>query len=284
MRVVHKSGNERIATDEKGFYSFARLIQMVNRYRGAKLVLDMKKVKSFDGNLATVYAAMALTFHKSKNQFRILPRKACGTDVAIRRDLFGYSYGWERHMEETFRSGATDVFAFDRTDADAFKDYLLHDVFRKDWKAVIPCHYKSQAKEFLRELFTNAGEHGGSDEPVSTCTAYDGDMLRITMVDCGQGFHRGFSEVIPEIENEGQAISWAMSGFSVKRHSNSTLKYLGDYCTDNRGELLIVSGSASVLYDKEGFHKVVWLPGAFRGSIISFSIKIDLPEFLRQAA
>ncbi|MFM8912448.1 MAG: hypothetical protein ACKOE6_05930 [Flammeovirgaceae bacterium] len=284
MRVVHRSSNEKIAMDDKGFSDFGRITQMVNRYRGAKLVFDMKNVKSFDGNLATVYAAMALSFQRSKNQFRILPRKACGTDVAIRRDLFGYSYGWERDMEETFRSGATGIFAFDRNDTDGFKDYLVNSVFRKDWKGIVPCHYKYQAKVFLMDLFKNACEHGRSDEPVIVSSAYDGDMLRITMVDCGQGFRRVFSKVIPEIENEGQAISWAMSGFSVKKDSNRSLKNLGDYCKENNGELLIVSGSASVLYDRDGFHKVVWLPGAFRGSIINFSIKIDLPEFLRQAA
>jgi hypothetical protein len=284
MRVVHKSESERITTDEKGFSAIGRITRLGNKYNGVKLVVDMKKIQSLHGNLTTVYAAMALTFSKSNNQFRILPRKACGTDVVLNKDMFGYISGWERHLEETFCSGATSVFAFDRNDVYAFNGYLLHDAFRKDWKRILPYHYKLEAKEFLKGLFTNAAEHGNSDEPIFICSAYDGDMLRFTMVDCGDGFQKQFSKVISEIDNEGQAISMAMSGYSVKPESKGTLKNLGDYCKENNGELLIVSGSAAVSYDKDGFHKVVWLPGAFRGSIINFCVKIELPEFLRQAA
>ena len=284
MRVVHKSESERITTDEKGFSVIGRITRLANKYNGAKLVFDMKKTRSIHGNLATVYAALGVTFSKTNNQFRILPRKACGTDIVLKKDMFGYFSGWERHLEETFCSGATNVFAFDRSDADAFKDYLFYDAFRKDWKRILPNHYKTEAKIFLKRLFQNATEHGNSHEPIFVSSAYDGDMLRFTIVDCGDGFRKPFSQVISEIENEGQAISMAMSGYSVKKESKGTLKNLGNYCTENNGELFIVSGSASVLYDKDGFHKVVWLPGAFRGSIINFCVKIELPEFLRQAA
>ncbi len=284
MRVVHKSGFEKITTDEKGFSVIGRITTFGNKYKGAKLVCDMKQIQAIHGNLSTVYAAMSLTFRKSNNQLRILPRKSCGADVILTQDLFGYVSGWERHLETTFKSGATNVFAFDRNAIDAFKDYLLHEVFRKDWKRILPYHYKLEAKAFLKELFKNADEHGNSQDPIFVCSAYDGEMLRFTMVDCGSGFQKQFSKVISEIDNEGQAISMAMSGYSVKNESKATLKNLGDYCAENNGELFIVSGSASVLYDKEGFHKVVWLPGAFRGSIINFSIKIQLPEFLRQVA
>lgn len=284
MRVVHKSGTERITTDEKGFSIIGRIMRMGNKYSGAKLVFDMKEIESIHGNLTTVYAAMALTFNKSNNQFRILPRKACGTDIVLRKDLFGYVSGWEYHLEETFRSGATNVFAFDRNDVHSFKCYLLHDAFRKDWKDTLPYHYKSEVKTFLKGLFKNAAKHSNSNEPILVCSAYDGEMLRFTIVDCGEGFQKRFSKVISEIDNEGQAISMAMNGYSVKNESKGTLKSLGNYCEENNGELFIVSGSASVLYDKGGFHKVVWLPGAFRGSIINFCVKIELPEFLRHAA
>jgi hypothetical protein len=187
-------------------------------------------------------------------------------------------------MEETFCSGATGVFAFDRNDCFAFNDYLFHDAFRKDWKRILPNHYMTQAKAFLKALFKNASEHGKSHDPIFVCSAYADDMLRFTIIDCGEGFQKPFSQVITEIDNEGQAISMAMSGYSVKQKSTSTLNKLGQYCQENNGELLIVSGSASVSYDKDGFHKVVWLPGAFRGSIINFSVKVELPEFLQLAA
>jgi hypothetical protein len=284
MRVVHKGGYERITTDKNGFSVIGRVTRFGNKYNGAKLVLDMKRIQAIHGNLTTVYAAMSLTFGKSNNQLRILPRKACGTDVILTKDLFGYVSGWEKHLEDTFRCGATSVFAFGRNDFDAFKEYLLHNAFRKDWKRILPYHYKLDAKAFLMELFNNAVQHSNSHEPIFVCSAYDGNMLRFTMVDCGDGFGKQFSKVISEIDNEGQAISMAMSGYSVKNKSKATLKNLGDYCTENNGELFIVSGSASVLFDKNGFHKVVWLPGAFRGSIVNFSVKIELPEFLRQVA
>jgi hypothetical protein len=73
MRVLHKPTSEEITTDEKGFSVLGRITQVANKYNGAKLVFDIKKTRSVHGNLNTVYAAMAVTFKKANNQFRILP-------------------------------------------------------------------------------------------------------------------------------------------------------------------------------------------------------------------
>jgi len=285
MRVLHKSTSEKITADVKGFSAIGRITQIANRHRDTKMVFDMKNIKSVDGNLATVYAALGRWLGKSNNALRILPRKACGTDVGLTIDLFGNSSGWERHLEETFQSGATNVFAFDRHNIDAFKNYLLHDAFRKDWKRLLPYHYKLDAKAFLMTLFQNASEHGGTHEPIFVQSSYDGHMLRFTFLDCGQEFIKELSQVSNETLNEGQAIMTAMHGYSSNAVSHGgSLKSLGNYCDENEGELFVVSGSASVLFDKDGFHRVTWLPGAFKGSIINFSVKVKLPEFLQQAA
>lgn len=285
MRVLHKSTNEKITADVKGFSAIGRIIQIANQHRDAKMVFDMKKTKSVDGNLATVYAALGRWLGKSNNQLRILPRKACGTDVGLTIDLFGNSSGWELHLEETFQSGATNVFAFDRHNIDGFKNYLLHDAFRKDWRGLLPYHYKLDAKAFLMALFESASEHSEIDEPIFVQSSYDGSMLRFTFIDCGVGFQKVLSKLSAEIVNEGEAIAMAMHGYSSRIDlQNCSLKSLGNYCDENDGELFVISENASVLFDKDGFHRVTWLPGAFRGSVINFSVKVKLPEFLQQAA
>lgn len=284
MRIVHKSDEGKLSTNPQFFSSVSRIIRLANPHEDAKMVFDMKKASKADGNLTSVYAALNFNLNKSRNSLRILPRKACGTNVGLQKDLFGYFSTWENEIERTFESGATRVYAFDPHDYDRFNDYLFHEAFRKDWKRILPCHYKWDIKGFLRELFCNASEHSNSNSPIFISSAYDGEMLRFTIIDCGEGFFSVFSK-ITDIVNDGHAISWAMNGVSVKGDGGkSSLKSLGDYCTANEGELYIISGGASVLYDKEGFHRLSWLPGAFRGSIINLSVKIKLPEFLAEAA
>ena len=90
-----------------------------------------------------------------------------------------------------------------------------------------------------------------------------------------------------EIINEGMAIYKAMGGLSVKGkcpNRSCSLLLVGEYCNENRGELFVISGATTVRYDTRGFHRTGQIPAPFRGSIINFSVKIALPEFLAEAA
>lgn len=287
MRIVYKSKEPNLLVNQKGFSTISMIIKNANKYRDGKIVFDMKKTSKMDGNLAGVYSALQINLLKRGNNLRILPRKACGVDVNLQKDMFGYFSSWEHEMEKTFQSGATKVFAFDPHDYESFNEYLLFEAFRKDWKGKIPYHYKLEVKSLLRELFRNASEHSNSNNPIIFCLAYDGEMLNATVVDCGEGFLKVFSKVDDEIINEGMAISRAMGGVSVKDRGaerSCSLLWVGEYCHENEGELFVISGSTTVRYDTRGFHQTSQMPAPFRGSIINFSLKITLPQFLAEAA
>jgi len=285
LRIIHKAEDQKISTTHKSFSSISRIIRLANMHSDAKMVFDMRKTLKADGNLVSLYAGLNFNLNKSRNYLTIWPRKACSVRVKHELDLFGYYSSWERHIDKTFESGGTKAFAFNRHDEDSFRDYLLFEAFRQDWKGLLPCHYKYDVKIFLKELFKNACEHSNSDSPIFVSSSYDGEFLKFTLVDCGEGF---LSRVHPyETENicESDAISWAMSGKSIRGIEGSqTLKSLGKYCSDNEGELLIISGGSTVLFCKDGFHKNGLLPGPFRGSIINLSVKIKRREFAEKWA
>lgn len=285
LRIIHKAETPSLSTDHKCFSCISKIIRLANRHTGARFVLDMKKTFKADGNLASMYSALNFNLNKSENILSIFPRKACSLKVKTHQDMFGYFSTWEEELENTFQSGGTKVFAFDPFEYEKFNDYLFYDAFRQDWKRKLPYHYKTDIKDFLRKLFRNASEHSNTKSPIFISSAYDGEMLKFTMTDCGEGFFNVFRKVDDEVLNESEAVCLALNGLGVKNGATSgSLKLLGDYCIENNGELFVVSGGASVLYKKDGFHQSGWLPGAFRGSIINLSVRIELPEFLLAAA
>jgi len=285
MRIVHKSDQIKLSTNRESFSCISKIIRLANKEFGSKMVFDLKKTKKADGNLKSVYAALDYNLRKSRNTLRILPKKSKALNVELKKDMFGYYTQWEHEIEATFCSGGTKVYAFDPFDYWKFNEYLLFEAFRADWKRIIPCYYKTEIKDFLRNLFRNASEHSNSHSPIFIASAYDGEMLRFTIIDCGQGFLKSIDSTGQCAVNESEAIGLALLGYTSKDTDGSnTLRLLGQYCSENNGDLLVVSGGSSVSFDKNGFHNSAWLPGAFRGSIINFSVKIKLPEFLSFAA
>jgi hypothetical protein len=245
----------------------------------------MKRVLRTDGNLACLYSALNYNLGKSGNFLSIWARNGCSVKVVHEKDLFGYCGRWDANLERAFQSGATRVFSFDRHDYEGFSDYLLFNAFRSDWKGILPYHYKLDVKDYLKKLFQNASEHCNDECPIFISSSYKDGMLRFTMVDCGQGFLNRIKILNEDVVSESQAISWALNGNSVKGDDRScTLRSLGQYCSENGGELLIVSGGASVLYCRHGFHQHSLLPGPFGGAIINFSVKIKVMEFEQRCA
>lgn len=275
MRISYKAQNQYLGTRHESFSSLSRIIQAANKHYGSTMVFDLKNTYRADGNLASVYAALSYMLSKSNNSLTIIPKKAISKKILLSRDLLGYRSSWEELLELTFWSGGTKVHAFDPHDYDKFSDYLFYDAFAPEWKGVLPVHIKRSVKSFLKELFQNASEHSKSASPIFISSSYRGKMLRFTIVDCGEGFLRQIMKVDDEVITEEQAIKWAMLGKSVKGPSGSSiLELLGDYCIENEGELLIVSGCASVAYNNGGiFHFP--LPAPFRGTIINLSVKVN---------
>jgi hypothetical protein len=279
LRILYSIKTKKLSTDFKSVASISRVIRVANRHSGAKVVLNLKKTAKADGNLTSVYAALNCNLNKSRNRLRILSRKANGTDITLRRDMFGYVSGWEDSMAEDLCLGGTRAFAFNPSDKDAFVNYLLHDAFRKDWKLIIPYYYKTKLKSFLRNLFQNACDHSDSNGPIFFSSAFNDKVLRFTVSDCGQGFLLKIGKDPENIINDEYAISSILNKRNLDTMESDCLKSLGDYCVENGGELSIISGGVIVRYDKKGFHQSEWLPGAFRGSIINISVKIAVPEF-----
>lgn len=284
MRIIHKA-NDPIETDHKGFSSISRMLSLANRHSAVKMVLNLKKILKANGNLASLYAALSYSLERSSNRLAIWPQTGCSLTVNHHKDLFGSCGRWDSDLESVFQSGASRVVAFDRHEYDRFNDYLLLEAFRVDWKGVLPYHYKLDVKDLLRKLYRNASEHSNGEGPIFISSSYCHDMLRFTLVDCGHGFKKNISSVNEESCSEGDAIRWAFNGNSVKGEGKSaTLKCVGQYCTDNGGELLVVSGATSVRFCNKGLHRERLLPAPFRGSIVNLSVKINRMVFEEKLA
>lgn len=277
MRVSCKAKNQYLGTRHESFCSISKIIQSANRLNNAKITFNLKDTYRADGNLASVYAALSYNLSKSKNTLTIIPRKAISTKLSISKDLLGYRCSWEEYLDLAFWSGGTKVHAFDPYEFDRFKDYLIHDAFGQAWKDILSDYTRSSVEAFLMELFQNASEHSNSHSPIFISSSYRSQMLRFTIVDCGEGFLRQIRKVDSEVLTEKQAIMWALRGKSVKGEGegNEVLQELGKFCSDNGGELLIVSGCASVSYNKNKCFEFSSLPAPFRGAIINLSIRVQ---------
>lgn len=280
MRITCRANTQYLSTSHQSFEEISRIIQSSNMYHNSKMVFDMRQASRADGNLASVYAAMSYYLKKSNNSLFLGPKDYQSIKVALNKDLLGYYCTWEEFLENVFWSGGTKVHAFDPGDYTTFKSYLLNGAFRSDWKGLLPVALKLEVKRFLRSLYHNASIHGKRNEPIFISSSFRDQMLRFTIVDCGEGFLKRVKKADDSVITERQAIRWAFRGNSVDAdRRKGTLKQLGEFCIANGGELIVVSGCASVTFGKNGHHESHPLPAPFRGTIINLSVKIDSRNF-----
>ncbi|MBX2963955.1 MAG: ATP-binding protein [Cyclobacteriaceae bacterium] len=244
------------------------------------MTFNLEKAWQGDANLSSVCAAMSYMLERSQNTLDIGPRKYGYNKVRFAKDMLGYYCASPAFHGLTYWTGGTPVHIYDTTNTLGFSDYLLYSAFRKDWRFEIPSHYKSTIKKYLKELFQNAADHMGNGEPVFISSSFKGGYLKFTIADCGKGFLGAINKVDDEVVTDKQAISWALSGKSVKGLDRSrTLKRLGDYCLANGGSLIVVSGNYSVKYGRHLEHEYMKLSAPFRGVIINLSIKVYKQKF-----
>lgn len=278
MRVTCKTELPSLSTTHKAFDSLASIYNDASSRTNTKMTFNLDKAAHGDANISAVCASIGFVLSKTQNSLEIGPRKHGYNKVKLAKDIFGYrcSYAFQRL---TFYSNGTEVRIFEPNMEMYFKNYLINDAIRKDWRNLIPVHYWIDVKDFLLKLYRNCSEHMNCNDPVFFSSSFKNNMLTFTVADCGHGFLKQVSKVDDEIITEKQAIVWAMQGKSVKRENfGGTLKELGDYCWFNEGSMLVVSGNASIEYKENGFHEVQKLSSPIRGAIINFSVKINKQE------
>lgn len=275
MRLNSDSKIPYLSTSYESFDSISKIFVNAHSHKKAKVTINLERVSRGDANLFSVCAAVSFMLEKSQSTLDIGPRKHGYNRVGFAKDLLGYHCTSPAFHGLTYWTGGAPVQIYDQEDETGFSDYLLHGAFRKDWRFEIPIHYKIQIKEYLRKLFENAGDHMENNEPVFISSSFKDGFLRFTIADCGWGFLRQINKVDDKVITDKQAISWALSGKSVKGlDRSSTLKSLGDYCLANGGSMIVVSGNNSVKYGRHQEHEYNQLSAPFRGSIINLSIKI----------
>ncbi len=280
MRINCANQISSLSTTYESFDSISKIYQAANSRSNTKLTFDLERASHGDANLAAVCASVSFILSKSGNTLDLGPRKHGFNKVKMSKDLFGFRISSYAFLRLSFWTGGTEVRIFESGNFIAFNDYLIQEAFRKDWKRHIPGHYLTDVKRFLRELYKNCTEHMNSNDPIFVASSFKNGNLSFTIADCGSGFLRQVTEVDDEVITEQRAITWALDGKSIKRMSgDGSLNQLGDYCWFNEGSLLVVSGNSSVEYKEDGNHICKKLSSPMRGSIISFSIKVVMPEF-----
>lgn len=275
MRLNCDSRISYLSTGFESFDSISKIFIKAHSHKKTKVTFNLDRVSRNEANLSSVCAAVSFMLEKSQNTLDIGPRKFGYNKVRFAKDLLGYHCTSSAFLGLTKWTGGTPVHIFDQEDQARFAHYLLNSAFRKDWKSDIPVHYEFRIKKFLKELFKNAVDHMEHKEPIFISSSFKNGYLRFTIADCGWGFLKQIKKVDENVISDKEAISWALSGKSVKGLDRSrTLKTLGDYCLGNGGSLIVVSGNYSVKYGKHQEHEYNQLAAPFRGSIINLSIKI----------
>lgn len=276
MRVTCTTELSSLSTTHKAFDTLSKIYGEANAKSNTRMTFNLDKASHGDGNLSAVCASISFMLGKSENSLDIGPRKHGYNKVKVAKDMFGYrcsSYAFQRL---TFWSNGTEVRIFEANRFIEFSEYLVKEAIRSDWRNQIPVHYMLDVKDFLRKLYRNCSEHMDSSDPIFLSSSFKNNILTFTIADCGVGFRNQF--VLGD--DRAITITSALNGKSAKGDGlGGTLKELGDYCWFNSGSLLVVSGNSSVEYKEDGIHEVRKLSAPIRGSIVSFSVKIEMQKF-----
>jgi hypothetical protein len=141
---------------------------------------------------------------------------------------------------------------------------------------------KEKINEDLLEVFCNTQFHANTEEPFFVGGQFypKQGLLKFTMVDLGDGFLPRIKKATGNIDNDLDAILWALQGNSSKIVLEDCpgglgIKNILKYCQKSNGILQIISGNGFWSSDLENtiFEQGRELPFSFIGSTINICFK-----------
>lgn len=261
-------------------YGYKKLMQFYNfcrEHTNTVIHIDFYALEWIDGNMAALFEAIVYKLNKENG----LTFSADHVFIKSRFDVL-FRNGFIQPDEPTIDDRATTVpvRGFDCTDKNGFIDYIENDLIVHRGMPKLESSVKEQIINDLIEIFCNANIHAQTQEPFFVAGQYypKNRQLKFTMVDLGVGFLPKIKEVTKgEVDNDIDAIQWAINGNSTKQFYNKGPGGLGlssilKYCQSNNGIIDIATGAGywSSSYENTIFsHGRDIPPPLFTGSTIS---------------
>jgi hypothetical protein len=263
-----------IETDYLGLTQLLNFFKFSYQYSSRRINLNLYNVNNIDANMSSVLFAMIYRLRKERNVFTYIdiPKHL---NVLFRNGFFNHLANKSHLSASDFRQSTIPLKSFNIDDDIPFVTYLNNDFFGHRGLDMLPHNIKINLKSNFEEIFTNAGLHSETTDPIFTCGQYfpERNLLKFTLVDLGVGFLKKVQiKTNNKISRYIDAIDWATLGNTTKDPSLGPgglgLKEIRKYCSDNNGSLHIVSGDAywSITSNKVFTHTLSYM---FRGSIVN---------------
>jgi hypothetical protein len=272
---------DKIVTNYSGYNQLSRFYNFcLGHPAKTKFHLNFRDVEWIDGNLCALLLAMVYSLNKKydyiitsspeiiKERFEVLYRN-------------GFMHGGAPSKDD--RNSTIPIRAFKINDKDGFcayigNDLLMHRGMPKD----LTNELKEKINEDLLEVFCNTQFHANTEEPFFVGGQFypKQGLLKFTMVDLGDGFLPRIKKATGNIDNDLDAILWALQGNSSKIVLEDCpgglgIKNILKYCQKSNGILQIISGNGFWSSDLENtiFEQGRELPFSFIGSTINICFK-----------
>jgi hypothetical protein len=261
-----------IFTNYSGIKQLFRLYHQGRDFSNLTLSIDMYKLEWIDANLSSLFYAILYKL-AVENNLRF------STDVSYLKNKFdvlfrnGFFVNEEEVIDE--RKSTVVLKEFLPGDDKAYISYIEHDLMNHRGMPKFSKEVKQGILNELIEVYTNIGLHARTDHPFFVCGQYypKQENLIFTIVDLGVGFLTPINEKIPAIDNDFDAIMWALEKSNTTKVGTPGglgLYQLRKYCENNNSDMQILTGDifwsselASTVFDFRKF------PQPFVGTTIN---------------
>lgn len=236
-----KIATSRITSDVAGFSRLARLHQEIRDHSKTKIVVDFSRLGWIDGHLA---ASLHVVFLHARAQGNSFDFVGLTTPVAatLQKNTF-----LRPQADDRFNT-TIPLTEFELTSAVDFSLFAKRHLQRREMPSMSTA-LQGKFYEGVDELFANSALHSKSPSPVTVCGQFfpKNRLLDFAIVDGGRGIPGAVRDAGYAIQNETDAIEWAMQPGNTTRQGDIPgglgLKILRDFIALNGGRLIIASGA-----------------------------------------
>ncbi|QHS57752.1 hypothetical protein GWR56_20190 [Mucilaginibacter sp. 14171R-50] len=238
----------KILTDSAGIETIQHFYNQAKLFHDITIEIGMKKMEWIDGNMSAVLGSALYQLKKTNNLRFIVNFQDVQAKFKI---LFENGLISIKGINKVGNGNSSTIplkmFAPD--DKDGFVDYVLNELLVHSEMPKFSESVKNYLLEDLAELCGNINLHSQNTiDPFFVCGQYFRGKKQIifTVTDLGKGFLPKISLIDHTVNNDREAIQWAVNGNSSKIDAPGGIHLfrMKNFMQKNEGQIHIISGSA----------------------------------------
>jgi hypothetical protein len=263
----------KIASDQQGFASLAKIYQQVKPCQFETIQLDFQNTTWFEANmLAMLGAIMESEWTNSFEIVNIRPEQ----EEIFKKTRYSYFRG--ESLPDRYQT-TVEYRKYKVGEIGSFENYLEKKLLAHPEIPSMSALLRKKIKESILEIFDNARTHGKCDF-IFSCGQYfpRKGRLDFTVVDIGRTIRKNVRDYLNKNVSGKEALGWAVQKNTTTRRDNIPgglgFTLIRDFLRKNNGKIQIASADG-YWYEKEHSTDSKDLSDFFGGTAVNLEFNVN---------